>query len=110
MTAPITADLLSHEEAESFAKIGASLDAVGFDKSAQTLFGTMLDAGAKGIIYGSILTGIPVGIMAHMVHKKIKDKQLRERELDQQIEYYRNANSDIESGLANIVDGNSIQP
>ena len=101
MPSPITASLLSQDELKTAAMTGAAIDAIGFGKSAQAL-GALLDAGAKGILYGSVLTGIPVGIMAHMVSRKIQEKRLKERELDKKIEYYRNAAGGIEHGLAGM--------
>lgn len=101
MPASIVADLLPRDERELFAKCGGAVSASGFGKSALD-FSSLFDVGTKGILYGSILGGIPIGIVAHLVHKKIQDRRLKERELDKQIEYYRNAASGIEHGLAGM--------
>ena len=63
-------------------------------------FGGALDATAKTVVVGALLTGIPVGIMAHMVAKKVNDVKRKERELGQKIDYYRQATQGLESGLA----------
>jgi hypothetical protein len=101
MPTPIVASLLSSEDVHDFAKCGAAINAAGFGKSAAGI-ADLLDLGTKGILYGSVITGIPVGIMAHVIHKKIRDKRLKERELDAKIEYYRNATSGVERGLSGM--------
>ena len=63
-------------------------------------FGGTLDAGAKSVVIGSLLTGVPVGIMAHMISKKVNDVKRKERELKQKIDYYRQATEGLETGLA----------
>jgi hypothetical protein len=68
-------------------------------KSAVSLGGA-IDATAKTVVVGALLTGIPVGIMAHMISKKVGDVRRKERELGQKIEYYRDAAQSLESGLA----------
>jgi hypothetical protein len=58
------------------------------------------DIGTKAIIYGSLLTGIPIGIMAHMIHSKTKQVRGKEREMQSRIDFYNQAAQDIETGLA----------
>jgi hypothetical protein len=74
-------------------------DAGELIKQAINLGGT-LDATAKTVVVGALLTGIPVGIMAHMVSKKVNDVKRKERELGQKIDYYRQAAQGLETGLA----------
>jgi hypothetical protein len=62
--------------------------------------GGALDATAKTVVVGSLLTGIPIGIMAHMISKKVTDVKRQERELQQKIDYYREAGQGIETGLS----------
>ena len=105
MPTPIVADLLPRGDVEAFARVGAVVDAAGFGKSAADPLGmaaSLMDAGTKGILYGSVLLGIPVGIMAHMINRHVATKRLKERELDQRLDYYRNAGSGIEHGLAGM--------
>ena len=59
-----------------------------------------LDFGTKTIIVGSVVTGIPLGIMAHMVHRKTQEVRQKEKELQSKINYYSQATGNIESGLA----------
>jgi hypothetical protein len=68
-------------------------------KRALSLGGAM-DATAKTVVVGALLTGIPVGIMSHMVSKKVNEVKRKERELGQKIDYYRQATQGLESGLA----------
>lgn len=100
---------MSTQERAAYMRAGALLKAAHLQippenadsaiKSAFSL-GDTLDATAKTIVVGSLLTGIPVGIMAHMMSKKIGDVKRKERELTQQIGYYRDAAQALESGLA----------
>ena len=98
---PIVGDLLSRDEVESCITTGAAIDAFGFGKEAQ-LIPQLVDASVKTLLYGSLITGVPLGIMAHVLHRKVRDKRLKERELDKQIQYYRDAATGIEHGLAGM--------
>lgn len=55
---------------------------------------------AKTIATVAILTGVPLGIAAHIVHRRIRDSRGREDELKTQVGYYRNASQQLEGGLA----------
>ena len=55
---------------------------------------------AKAIMAVSLLTGIPLGIAAHVVGNRISATRSKEKELDSQIGYYRNATQQLEGGLA----------
>jgi len=66
----------------------------------RSAIGPALDATAKTVVLGSVLTGIPVGIMAHMLAKKMTAVKRREREMQQKIDHYRTAATELESGLA----------
>lgn len=97
--AAITTELLGRQDAAGLAKFGMALESAEFGKTAQAL-GSIADAGLNGLVMGSLITGIPVGILAHVVHRKIKQRKLKEQELDEQLEYYRNAANGLEAGLA----------
>jgi len=62
--------------------------------------GPALEGSAKTILVGSLLTGIPLGIMAHMFGKKITEIKRRERELRTKIDYYRGAGTELETAMA----------
>jgi hypothetical protein len=59
-----------------------------------------IDIGAKTILYGSLITGIPVGIMAHMISKKMNTVKAKQRILDEKIRYYQGAAEGLETGMA----------
>ena len=61
---------------------------------------TPLDIGAKTILYGSLITGIPLGIMAHMVSRKMNTVKAKQRELEEKIKYYHDASEGLETGMA----------
>lgn len=61
--------------------------------------GKGLDMSAKTILYGSLITGIPLGIMAHMVSKKVSTVKAKQRELDEKIRYYHGAAEGLETGM-----------
>lgn len=55
---------------------------------------------AKAIATVAILTGVPLGVAAHVVGKRVRESRGRESELNTQIGYYRNATQQLEGGLA----------
>jgi hypothetical protein len=59
-----------------------------------------IDYSAKAILYGSLITGIPVGIMAHMISKKMSTVKAKQRELEEKIKYYHGATEGLETGMA----------
>ena len=54
---------------------------------------------AKAIMAVSLLTGIPLGIAAHVVGQRISATRSKEQELNSQVGYYRNAARQLEGGL-----------
>jgi hypothetical protein len=55
---------------------------------------------AKTIATVAILTGVPLGVAAHIVGNRIKNSRGREAELQAQTGYYRNAAQQLENSLA----------
>jgi len=55
---------------------------------------------AKVIAGTALLTGIPLGVAAHLVGRHVTAERLKERELKKKIRYYRDATSGLERGLA----------
>jgi hypothetical protein len=98
--------LLSKEQREECIRNGLLLKLAEYGVTGETLekeaglVGDWFDTGAKGIILGSVITGIPLGIMAHMVHRKTREVRNREKELQSKINYYNQAAQDLETGLA----------
>jgi hypothetical protein len=55
---------------------------------------------AKFVAATALLTGIPMGIAAHLVGRHLNTTRLKERELKERIGYFRDATSNMERGLA----------
>jgi len=55
---------------------------------------------AKAIAAVSLLTGVPIGIAAHAIGRCMKTQNNREKQLTNQIDFYRNATGELESNLA----------
>ena len=56
-------------------------------------------AAMKTIAGIALITGIPIGIAAHVVGQHVNRERQKERELKEQIKYYRNTVGGLESGL-----------
>lgn len=56
---------------------------------------------AKTIATTALLTGIPLGVAAHLIGRHVTAERLKERELKKKIQYYRDSTSGLERGLAN---------
>ena len=54
---------------------------------------------ARAIVTVSVLTGVPLGIAAHTVGRHVAQSRGRERELETQTQYYRNAAQQLGTGL-----------
>ena len=55
---------------------------------------------SKAVVMVSVLTGVPLGIAAHVVDQHIRASRGKEKELQTQIGYYRNAAQQLGTGLA----------
>ena len=55
---------------------------------------------AKGIAAMAVLSGIPVGVIAHIAGQHITGQRAQERELEEKVKYYRNATQGLNAGLA----------
>jgi len=102
------AKTLSPEERADCQRVGALLKlaqlrvpAADVEEAVKAAFavGPALEGSAKTILVGSLLTGIPLGIMAHMLGKKVTEVKRRERELRAKINYYRGAGKELESSM-----------
>lgn len=54
---------------------------------------------AKAIVTVAAITGVPLGIAAHVVGQHLKASRGNEREIEAQTSYYRNASQQLGSGL-----------
>ena len=55
---------------------------------------------AKSIGALAVLTGIPIGIIAHIAGQHITGQRAQEREMTEKVKYYRNATQGLNAGLS----------
>ena len=55
---------------------------------------------AKAVFLTAILGGVPLGVAAHAIGKRITGEKTKERELKEKIRFYREATRGLEQGLA----------
>lgn len=100
---PVYTQIMSPIERAENIRVGMVTKAASVSSkqaSIGSVLGSIADLGTKGIIVGSLVTGIPLGIMAHIVHSKVKQVRQQEKDLDKQINYYQDATGSIENTLA----------
>lgn len=103
------AGILTPAERLEMMRVGALMKAAHLGLSREELekqavlegMGTMFDAGTKAVLVGAAVTGIPAGIMAHMLGKATRQVKLKEQAMKQEADYYRSATSGLEQGMAN---------
>ena len=89
--------LLTPEERVAGIRAGSTLIAKQAD------FGGISEAPAniaKAIAATALLTGIPMGIAAHLVGRHVTSTRLKEKELQERIGYFRDATQNMERGRA----------
>jgi len=59
-----------------------------------------IDAGLKLALLGSLVTGLPLGLLAHSIGKRTGERNLAQQEAQQKIDFYREASQGLEHGLA----------
>jgi len=93
--------LLSIEERAAAMKLGATLKLSEHGMSAKEA-AVQLSAGgaAKTIAIAALVGGIPLGIAAHIVGRRLTAQKQKERELQSRIDYYREATRGLEAGLS----------
>lgn len=84
----------------AFAESGVPVSDI--DKLVKHAADPMLSPGGvmKSIVAMSLLTGVPLGIAAHVVGNRITRERGREKELRAQAAYYRNASQQLSRGMA----------
>jgi hypothetical protein len=100
---PLYTQILSREERAQAINTGMVTKTASVatkEASIGSILGSLADLGTKGIVVGSLVTGIPLGIMAHIMHNKVKQVRQKEKDMDAQIDYYNQAAGSIESTLA----------
>jgi hypothetical protein len=58
------------------------------------------EAATKAILAAALITGAPIGAVAHVMGRKIKGNQKSEKESLSRIKYYRDISRQLETGLA----------
>jgi hypothetical protein len=102
---PLYTQVLSREERAQAINVGmitksAAVSGQIKEASIASILGSLADLGTKGVVVGSLVTGIPLGIMAHIMHNKVKQVRQKEKDMDAQIDYYDQAAGSIERTLA----------
>lgn len=67
-----------------------------------------ITAPIKGIVLGSALLGIPVGVLWHFLDRATNERRRSERELQEKLKFYRNVAGNIETNLANQEDPEKV--
>ena len=110
---PLYQSTLKPEEYESYVKHGAAmylasaaLQLPGIKKEAQSVgeamgaMGNLGDHATKLLLTLSVVTGVPAGIMLHVIGKRIGERKLADRQIIEETGYYSNAAKGLESEMA----------
>ena len=97
MIRPLYVELLSQEEHRTALEQGVKMACAlrGIDKSAFN----PLDMVSKAVVTFSVLTGVPLGVAGHLLHRAMKSDTLAQREQRAKIKYYRDVTNELEQGL-----------
>ena len=90
---------LDRNERASALKLGMLMKAAEYGQSEQFMKTALVDVVTSNIIRLSILAGIPIGVAASLVHNKVKEDNLKEKELETTANYYRSAAKNFEQGM-----------
>lgn len=101
MNRPAYLKLLTPAERSASMKIGAAMKYAEFGVKQSALTDVLSpDNAMKAIVAVSLLGGIPMGVAAHIVGRRLTGTENREQELKEKIKYYRNATRGLETGLS----------
>lgn len=100
MKRPLYTRLLTKEERGDCMVTGMMLKGAEAGLTKEAAIGDIGEFGTKAVIATALLTGIPAGIVAHLLANKAKKQSLKERALMEQNEYYRDAADLIEDEMA----------
>lgn len=56
--------------------------------------------GLRGVLLGSLLGGIPLGLLAHAMHQSVAKKSRKEREKEEKIRFLQDVTRELETGLS----------
>ena len=91
-------ELDRHERASAL-RLGMLMKSAEYGQTEQFMKTALVDVITSNIIRLSILAGIPIGVAASLVHNKIKEDNLKEKELETTANYYRSASKNLEKGM-----------
>ena len=100
MKTPAYIRVLDRGSRRTALSVGMAIKSASMTKDA-TIIDEATDLGTKGLLTFSLVTGIPIGIAAHMISAKMKARSRRERETQAKIDYYRNAGRALDVEMMN---------
>lgn len=92
---------LSREERAGAMRLGMLMKAAEYGQAEPFMKRALIDVVTNNIIRLSILAGIPIGLAASLVHRKVKEENLKEKQLETEAQYYRDVTKNLSQGLAN---------
>lgn len=103
-------NMLSKEERAGCMKMGAVMAFARFgvtpDKADAVIkkagLNDYINTAGKAVIAMSLIGGIPLGVAAHIINRRINEQSAKERELEEKLKYYRAASSSLGQGLATL--------
>ena len=78
--------------------IDKAVKVAGIPASAATLLSPV--GMAKAVATVAVLTGVPLGVAAHVVGRRMSQARGKEKEMTEQAQFYRNATAQLEQGLS----------
>jgi hypothetical protein len=100
MNKPAYISLLTPGERAASVKIGAMLKCSELGIKQSQVSDVLSPSNAmKAIAVASLLGGVPLGVAAHIIGRRISGVENREKEMKEKIKYYRNATRGLETGL-----------
>jgi len=100
MNKPPYIALLTPQERAASVKLGAMMKCseLGIKQSAISEVINPSNA-MKAVAAVSLLIGVPMGVAAHVIGRRVTGVENREKEMKEKIKYYRNATRGLETGL-----------
>ena len=100
MNKPAYISLLTPGERAASVKMGAMLKCSELGIK-QSDVADVLDPSKamKAVAVASLLVGVPLGVAAHIIGRRVTGVENREKEMQEKIKYYRNATRGLETGL-----------
>lgn len=91
MSTPAYLNLLTPEERVASLKMGMSMKCAESGVKQADLISLSPDGVMKAVLVTSLLGGVPIGVAAHVIGRRVTATSNKERELKERIKYYRGA-------------------